>query len=33
MDCVKQILGDGASRARKKAGEVLLRAQKACGLK
>lgn len=30
---VKQILGDGASRARKKAGEVLLRAQKACGLK
>ena len=33
MDRVKQILGDGASRARKKAGEVLLRAQKACGLK
>ena len=32
-DLVKQILGDGASAARKKAGEVLLRAQKACGLK
>lgn len=32
-DEVKQILGDGASAARKKAGEVLLRAQKACGLK
>lgn len=30
---VKQILGDGASAARKKAGEVLLRAQQACGLK
>jgi len=32
-DEVKQILGDGAAAARKKAGEVLLRAQKACGLK
>jgi tryptophanyl-tRNA synthetase len=30
---VRQILGDGAARARKKAGEVLLRAQQACGLK
>jgi len=30
---VKQILGDGAATARNKAGEVLLRAQKACGLK
>ena len=30
---VREILDDGASRARKKAGEVLLRAQKACGLK
>jgi tryptophanyl-tRNA synthetase len=28
-----EILADGASRARKKAGEVLLRAQRACGLK
>lgn len=32
-DEVKQILGDGAAAARKKAGEVLLRAQQACGLK
>jgi len=32
-DHVKEILGDGASAARKKAGEVLLRAQQACGLK
>lgn len=32
-DKVTEILDDGASRARKKAGEVLLRAQKACGLK
>ena len=32
-DHVKEILSDGASAARKKAGEVLLRAQKACGLK
>lgn len=32
-DELKQILGDGASQARKKAAEVLLRAQKACGLK
>ena len=30
---VMEILGDGASRARKKAGEVLHRAQQACGLK
>lgn len=30
---VKHILGDGAAAARKKAGEVLLRAQQACGLK
>jgi tryptophanyl-tRNA synthetase len=30
---VQDILRDGAARARKKAGEVLLRAQKACGLK
>ncbi|HLA84762.1 MAG TPA: tryptophan--tRNA ligase [Thermoguttaceae bacterium] len=30
---VRQILGDGAARARKKAGEVLARAQKACGVK
>lgn len=32
-DRVLQILGDGAAVARVKAGEVLLRAQKACGLK
>ena len=32
-DKVREILADGASRARKKAGEVLARAQKACGLK
>jgi tryptophanyl-tRNA synthetase len=30
---VRQILGDGAATARKKAAEVLLRAQKACGLR
>jgi tryptophanyl-tRNA synthetase len=30
---VSEILSDGASRARKKAGEVLLRAQRACGVK
>lgn len=30
---VAEILATGASRARKKAGEVLLRAQRACGLK
>lgn len=30
---VEEILADGASRARKKAGEVLLRAQRACGVK
>jgi tryptophanyl-tRNA synthetase len=29
---VEEILADGASRARRKAGEVLLRAQRACGL-
>jgi tryptophanyl-tRNA synthetase len=32
-DGVLTILADGASRARKKAGEVLARAQKACGVK
>jgi tryptophanyl-tRNA synthetase len=30
---VAEILADGASRARRKAGEVLLRAQRACGVK
>ena len=30
---VREILADGASRARKKSGEVLLRAQRACGVK
>lgn len=30
---VRDILADGAARARKKAGEVLLRAQRACGVK
>jgi tryptophanyl-tRNA synthetase len=30
---VRDILGDGAQRARKKAGEVLRRAQAACGVK
>jgi tryptophanyl-tRNA synthetase len=30
---VRQILADGARRARQKAGEVLLRAQQACGVK
>ena len=30
---VSEILDDGAAKARKKAGEVLLRAQQACGLK
>jgi tryptophanyl-tRNA synthetase len=30
---VREILGDGAATARKKAGEVLLRAQRACGVK
>jgi tryptophanyl-tRNA synthetase len=30
---IAEILADGASRARKKAGEVLLRAQRACGVK
>ena len=32
-DQVHEILGDGAQVARRKAGEVLLRAQEACGLK
>ncbi|NUQ63944.1 MAG: tryptophan--tRNA ligase [Pirellulales bacterium] len=32
-DRVRAILGDGAARARKKAAEVLLRAQVACGVK
>lgn len=32
-DRVKQILADGAKKARAKAGEVLLRAQQACGVK
>jgi tryptophanyl-tRNA synthetase len=31
-DQVRQTLADGAARARKKAGEVLARAKKACGL-
>jgi len=30
---VRQILGDGAAKARRKAGEVLQRAQRACGVK
>ena len=30
---IRQILGDGAATARKKAAEVLLRAEKACGVK
>lgn len=30
---VREILGDGAARARKKAAEVLVRAQRACGVK
>jgi hypothetical protein len=30
---VYEILADGASRARKKAADVLLRAQRACGVK
>ncbi|MFT5302100.1 MAG: tryptophanyl-tRNA synthetase [Mariniblastus sp.] len=32
LDRVHQILGDGASKARKKAAEVLARAKKACGV-
>ncbi len=32
-DRVRQVLGDGAAKARKKAAEVLLRAQRACGVK
>jgi tryptophanyl-tRNA synthetase len=30
---VREILGDGAAKARKKASEVLRRAQEACGIK
>jgi tryptophanyl-tRNA synthetase len=30
---VRQVLGDGAATARRKAAEVLLRAQRACGVK
>jgi tryptophanyl-tRNA synthetase len=30
---VREILADGAARARKKAADVLLRAQRACGVK
>jgi len=30
---VREILADGASRARKKAADVLARAQKACGVR
>ena len=30
---IRQVLADGAARARKKAGEVLVRAQRACGVK
>jgi tryptophanyl-tRNA synthetase len=32
-DYVRQVLADGAAKARKKAADVLLRAQRACGLK
>lgn len=32
-DCVQEMLADGAARARRKAKEVLLRAQSACGIK
>jgi tryptophanyl-tRNA synthetase len=32
-EVVREILEDGASRARRKAGKVLRRAQRACGLK
>lgn len=32
-DCVREMLADGAARARRKAKEVLLRAQQACGVK
>jgi tryptophanyl-tRNA synthetase len=31
-DYVRKVLGDGAAKARKKAAEVLKRAQKACGI-
>ena len=30
---IRQILGDGAAKARKKAAEVLLRVQEACGIR
>jgi tryptophanyl-tRNA synthetase len=30
---VREVLGDGAAKARKKAADVLLRAQRACGVK
>ncbi|GAG46548.1 unnamed protein product, partial [marine sediment metagenome] len=30
---VRRVLGDGAAKARKKAAEVLFRAQRACGVK
>jgi tryptophanyl-tRNA synthetase len=33
LDSVREILGDGAAKARKQAGAVLLRAQQACGVK
>lgn len=33
LDHVEQVLRDGATKAREKAGEVLLRAQRACGLR
>jgi tryptophanyl-tRNA synthetase len=33
LDHVEQVLSDGAMKARQKAGEVLLRAQRACGLR
>jgi tryptophanyl-tRNA synthetase len=31
-DCIREVLAAGAGKARKKAGEVLRRAQKACGV-
>jgi tryptophanyl-tRNA synthetase len=33
QECIRELLADGAARARRKAKEVLLRAQKACGVK
>jgi tryptophanyl-tRNA synthetase len=33
LDYVEQVLRDGAAKARDKAGQVLLRAQRACGLR